>query len=116
MWIGNVSRLATSGIDGRPLLTPGVETMGIYEWLLRPILFRMDPEEAHHFTQGTALKLSAVWPRTAGLFRYEEEDLQVSLAGIALDNPVGLAAGFDKNAMLVGILGHVGFAFAEVGS
>ncbi len=90
--------------------------MGIYGWLLRPILFQMDPEEAHHFSQRAALTLSAGWPLAAGFFQYQAKDLEVRLAGVRLDNPVGLAAGFDKNGVLVGMLGHVGFGFAEVGS
>ncbi|MBA3992528.1 MAG: quinone-dependent dihydroorotate dehydrogenase [Cyanobacteria bacterium DS2.3.42] len=78
---------------------------------LRSLLFRMDPEEAHTL----AIKLA---PLAAGLAGgpFEDDCLATSVAGIKFANPVGLAAGFDKNGRLTGCLASFGFGFAEVGS
>ncbi len=88
----------------------------IYRSLIRPALFQLDCEQAHHLAHLVVSSMSPLWPLLSGLFRYERTDLQVDLNGINLSNPVGLAAGFDKNGKLVSILGQLGFAFAEVGS
>ena len=75
------------------------------------VLHRMDPEEAHHLSL-KALKtglLTLGKPRSPGR-------LAINLAGLNLPNPIGLAAGYDKNAQVVDALGRVGFGFVEVGA
>jgi dihydroorotate dehydrogenase len=85
-----------------------------YENLMRPILFRLDPESVHHLASGC---LRASQPLLGGLgLAYEKDDLKTDLFGKAIKNPIGLAAGFDKNAGLVPVLGNLGFGFAEIGS
>ena len=90
-----------------------------YRRLVKPLLFRMDPETVHDrmvsFGQllGRSASLRAL---TAALFSYEHPSLARNILGIRFANPVGLAAGFDKNAELLEILPAVGFGFAEVGS
>lgn len=85
--------------------------MSFGERLALPLLRRMDPETAH----GLALRALG-----AGLGQRAPADafprLATSLAGLALANPVGLAAGFDKNATVVGALGAAGFGFVEAGA
>src|SRR5262249_21917237 len=78
---------------------------------MRSLLFKMDPEEAHTL----AVQLA---PLAAGLFGSTLSDgsLETSFAGVKLANPVGLAAGFDKNGRLPGCLAKFGFGFAEIGS
>lgn len=78
---------------------------------LRSLLFRLDPEEAHTL----AIKLA---PLAAGLAGspFHDQCLSTKVAGIKFSNPVGLAAGFDKNGLLTGCLAKFGFGFAEVGS
>ena len=78
---------------------------------LRSLLFRMDPEEAHTL----AIKLA---PLAAGLASgpFQDERLSTTVAGVKFANPVGLAAGFDKNGRLTGCLARFGFGFAEIGS
>lgn len=78
---------------------------------LRSLLFRMDPEAAHTL----AIKLA---PLAAGLAGgpFHDQCLSTKVAGIKFSNPVGLAAGFDKNGLLTGCLARFGFGFAEVGS
>ncbi|GAB5445357.1 quinone-dependent dihydroorotate dehydrogenase [Gymnodinialimonas sp.] len=76
-----------------------------------PLLRRLDPERAH----GLALKaLQNGFGPTGGA--YTSTRLATDLAGMALPNPIGLAAGFDKNAEVMGPLQQAGFGFIEVGA
>lgn len=92
----------------------------IYRSVLRPLLFCLDPEEAHELGQKLLPAAGGMTSvvRAACLQGVEEALplLRTSLAGEALASPVGLAAGFDKNGCLVQYLGDLGFAFAEIGS
>ena len=85
--------------------------------LLRPLLFRLDAERAHHLGMQAARLAQAVTPSlVARAFAYEADALRQSLWGLDFPNPIGLAAGFDKNAELVPFWTALGFGFAEVGS
>ncbi len=91
----------------------------MYESVLRPLLFRLDPELAHHVglwglgLWDLAPSLAAVARRRA---RAERSTLKVRLGGLDFPNPVGLAAGLDKNAeALVGLFAQ-GFGAVEVGT
>ncbi|PWU03290.1 MAG: quinone-dependent dihydroorotate dehydrogenase [Candidatus Melainabacteria bacterium] len=88
----------------------------LYSKVVRPLLFRMDCEDAHRFVHETARQYGTLWPLLSGLYQYRGDDLACQFAGVNFANPVGLAAGFDKNGDLVEMLGHVGFGFAEIGS
>jgi len=83
--------------------------MPFYESVLRPLLFLVDPETAHN------LGLRAV---SAGLVKARAPDraLAVSAFGVRFPNPVGLAAGFDKNAVALSRWKDLGFGFVEVGT
>jgi dihydroorotate dehydrogenase len=91
----------------------------MYKALIRPILFCFDPEKAHHFTFGIIRTLSKI-PGVSALIRrlYEVRDhrLERELFGIRFKNPVGLAAGFDKDARLFNELSNFGFGFIEIGT
>lgn len=93
--------------------------MSVYEAAVRPLLFRLDAERAHNLTLA-ASELggrSALVRRAAGrAFTLRDPRLETSLAGIPLQNPLGLAAGFDKNARAVRMLGALGFGHLEIGS
>lgn len=78
--------------------------------ILRPALFRLDAESAHGLALA-ALKLAG--PARAPLF---PASLSTQVAGIAFPNPVGMAAGFDKDGEVPDALLGLGFGFAEVGS
>ncbi|WP_103027012.1 quinone-dependent dihydroorotate dehydrogenase [Salinibacter altiplanensis] len=85
--------------------------------LLRPLLFRLSPEWAH------TASLWAAWvaqrtalPLVASQYQFEDERLRQRLWGNTFPNPVGLAAGADKNARAVPFWEAVGFGFVEVGS
>ena len=87
--------------------------------LIRPILFLFNPEFIHHFTF-RAIKLLALIPGKLWLWRqlYKITDTRLSreVFGIQFQNPVGLAAGFDKDAKLFDELGAFGFGFVEIGT
>ncbi|WP_170001727.1 quinone-dependent dihydroorotate dehydrogenase [Pseudopontixanthobacter vadosimaris] len=77
--------------------------------LLRPALFRLDPERAHTLAL-RALRLRPPGPRASA------GRLATRVAGLSFPNPVGMAAGFDKDALVPDELLGLGFGFAEVGS
>lgn len=90
-----------------------------YQKILKPILFKFDPEFVHdRFLLVGGLLGSNVVTRkiTAALFRYRHPALEQEIHGIKFANPVGLSAGFDKDANLINSLPAVGFGFAEIGS
>lgn len=82
----------------------------IYERLLRPLLFGLDPEQAHNLAL-TAIRSGLVFAR-----RFVDESLAQNLFGVHFPNPLGLAAGFDKNAVALDRWAGLGFGFAEVGT
>lgn len=92
----------------------------VYKGVLKPFFFLFDPEFVHdRMTNfGTLLGKSSLTRRlTAILFRHSNEEfLAQKIHNIHFPNPVGLSAGFDKNANLLNILSEVGFGFMEVGS
>lgn len=87
--------------------------------LIKRFLFRYDPEKAHYLTFDL-LKLFVGNPLgrglTAGLCRSSDPRLRKQLFGITFDNPVGLAAGLDKDAKAFDELGALGFGFVEIGT
>jgi dihydroorotate dehydrogenase len=90
-----------------------------YAHVLKPFFFMNDPERVHDWMTRAGIILGATsggrW-LTSALFDYKNPMLRQEVRGIVFDNPVGLSAGFDKNAQLTGILPSVGFGFVEVGS
>jgi dihydroorotate dehydrogenase len=91
----------------------------MYKFLLKPLLFLFDPEKIHHFTF-SALKFflkSAFMRRlTAGLYNVSDKTLERTVFGLQFTNPVGLAAGFDKDARLFDELACFGFSHIEIGT
>jgi dihydroorotate dehydrogenase len=87
--------------------------------LIRPYLFSMDPEKAHKFTTnmlGTALKLPIIGNSLRNLGSFQHPMLERHLFGLRFRNPVGLAAGFDKNGELLSEMEQLGFGFLEIGT
>ncbi|WP_068773724.1 quinone-dependent dihydroorotate dehydrogenase [Paenibacillus sp. FJAT-26967] len=92
----------------------------VYKSIAKPVLFRMDPEKAHHLTvhglefaskvPGLPSCIQAVW----GVRKAAE--LQMSLWNLSFPSPVGLAAGLDKNGVAVAGFSQMGFGFMEVGT
>ncbi len=90
--------------------------MCIYSNFIRPILFQLDPEKAHALAHKFIVNGTSILAALGNKFIYPGKDLQVSIFGNILSNPIGLAAGFDKNGDLVEALKYLGFSFAEIGS
>lgn len=91
----------------------------MWRLLFRPMLFRMDPEWVHHCSMN--LFAASVNPRFAKalvsrLTRTDDPRLEVNKFGISFKNPVGLAAGFDKDALWFEALSTLGFSHIEVGT
>ena len=80
--------------------------------LLRPLIFRLEPEQAHHTTLAM-LKLAARFGLTAPM---PPRSRPTELMGLQLPNPVGLAAGLDKNGEYIDALAALGFGFIEIGT
>ncbi|WP_151089278.1 quinone-dependent dihydroorotate dehydrogenase [Hymenobacter baengnokdamensis] len=91
----------------------------MYKSLVKPLLFKLDAERAHHLVFDN-LKRAARLPGTAALLRslyhYHHPSLERRVFGLSFPNPVGLAAGFDKNAVLTDELATLGFGFVEIGT
>ncbi|MBU3012040.1 quinone-dependent dihydroorotate dehydrogenase [Polaribacter vadi] len=91
----------------------------MYKLIIRPFFFLFDPEKIHYFTFSLVKFLSKI-PLVPNLFRslYQVNDkkLERNLFGLTFKNPVGLAAGFDKNAVLYNELANFGFGFIEIGT
>ncbi|MBI4055970.1 MAG: quinone-dependent dihydroorotate dehydrogenase [Elusimicrobia bacterium] len=90
----------------------------LYKLALRPFLFRMDPERAHDSSK-KFLRAAQDSRFMRGFFSQVFSypwDQPVSVGGVVFPNPVGLAAGYDKNGELLGIIPSFGFGFVEVGT
>ena len=91
----------------------------MYQRLIKPFLFQFDPEKVHYFTF-SMIKLLTSIPGVNLLLKYlyvvEDPKLERVVFGLKFPNPVGLAAGFDKNAVLYKELSHFGFGFIEIGT
>ncbi|HSM62852.1 MAG TPA: quinone-dependent dihydroorotate dehydrogenase, partial [Gillisia sp.] len=91
----------------------------MYKSIIRPLLFKFDPEKVHYFTFD-ALKFLFKIPGVSSLlknqFQINDPRLERKVFGLTFKNPVGLAAGFDKNAVLYKELDQLGFGFVEIGT
>mgnify|MGYP006096125705 FL=1 len=91
----------------------------MYKLIVRPLLFCFDPEKVHHITF-SLIKLVHSIPGISTIIRAiyssNNQKLERTVLGIKFPNPVGLAAGFDKNAKLFKQLSNFGFGFIEVGT
>lgn len=91
----------------------------MYKLLIRPIFFWFDPEKIHHFTF-SFIRLVSKIPGAKAVFRrlylVNDPRLETEVFGLRFKNPVGLAAGFDKDAKLYEELSNFGFGFIEIGT
>ena len=96
-----------------------IQTYGMYKAILRPFFFLFDPEKIHYFVF-RLIRLSNAIPGAAAinkkLYSIEDKRLETELFGLKFKNPVGIAAGFDKNAVLINQLENYGFGFIEIGT
>lgn len=91
----------------------------MYKSLIRPLLFLIGPEKVHHLVF-RILQINGKVPGFQSLlkamFQYQNPKLEKEIFGIRFKNPVGLAAGFDKDARLIDELACFGFGFIEIGT
>jgi dihydroorotate dehydrogenase len=91
----------------------------MYKSLLKPIFFRLQPERAHHLTLSLLETVMAI-PGAAHIFKslyhFEDPRLEREVFGLKFKNPVGLAAGFDKDGKHINSMATLGFGFIEVGT
>ncbi|HSC86133.1 MAG TPA: quinone-dependent dihydroorotate dehydrogenase, partial [Polyangiaceae bacterium] len=90
----------------------------LYRLLIRPLLYLLSAETAHRLIVGLLLLVQRIPGGTwlLGLFHRRVQDAPVRALGLDFPSPVGLAAGFDKNAEVYRALGALGFGFVEVGT
>lgn len=91
----------------------------MYKAIIKPLLFKIDPEKAHEFTfefLKSVNKLPGVAQLLEKRYKIEDRSLEREVFGLKFKNPVGLAAGFDKNAVLYKELDKMGFGFIEIGT
>jgi len=91
----------------------------MYKLLIRPLLFWFDPEKVHYFTFSAIRFISSI-PGVSSIFRanyvVDDKRLETEVFGLKFKNRVGLAAGFDKDAVLYNELSNFGFGFIEIGT
>lgn len=91
----------------------------MYKLLIRPILFLFDPEAVHHLTFKWLkyfLNIPFIKEAVKNHYTLNDKQLETEVFGLKFPSPVGLAAGFDKDALLYNELSNFGFGFIEVGS
>jgi dihydroorotate dehydrogenase len=89
---------------------------GIYERLVRPLLFALSPEAAHNVAIRN-LRAASNWPAALRqLERFRPPRKPTTVFGLTFPNPIGLAAGFDKNGVAVPAWAALGFGFVEIGT
>ena len=91
----------------------------MYKKIIRPILFLFDTEKVHNFTFlffKIILNLPFIGYIVRKIYSVENKKLHKKIFGLEFKNPVGLAAGFDKNAKLYNELTCFGFGFIEIGT
>jgi len=87
--------------------------------LVKPLFFQMNPEQAHHNVTSGLKFFTKIWGSDAllkSLYTVEDPRLQTTVFGLTFKNPVGLAAGFDKNADYIEQMSKLGFGFIEIGT
>lgn len=91
----------------------------MYKKIIRPLLFRIQPEAIHHLLIN-GMKICKYVPFAKSILNstmsYSHPSLEREVIGIKFPNPIGMAAGFDKNAEVYDVLGSMGFGFVEIGT
>ncbi len=91
----------------------------MYKYFLKPLLFLLSPESAHHYVFSTLkffFRAPGIAAATRSCYAVNDPRLEKNVFGLKFPNPVGLAAGFDKDAKLFDELACFGFGFIEVGT
>lgn len=89
--------------------------MNFYKTFIKPLLFKFQPEKAHKLIFNF-LKIPGVNFLLKIFFKFESEKLAFSKSNFNVKNPIGLAAGLDKDGEVINQLGNIGFGFVEIGT
>jgi dihydroorotate dehydrogenase len=89
--------------------------MSIYTNLIRPLLFTLPPERAQKLAE-VAFLAKPLWKTSRPFFQVDDERLHTNMGGIHLPNPIGLAAGYDKNCRMIESLSNIGFGYIVAGT
>ena len=103
----------------RPLYQLALNTGNMYKLIIRPILFLFDPERVHHWAfiwLRLLQRIPFVGALQKSIFQIKKSNLERKVFGIKFPNPIGLAAGFDKNAIAIDAFANFGFGFIEIGT
>lgn len=98
---------------------PQYFNMNLYKSLIFPVLSRIDPEKIHYVAMDVlrlVCKIPGGKSLISAIYNYENTHLEKEVLGIRFKNPVGLAAGFDKNGKWIDELACLGFGFVEIGT
>lgn len=87
-----------------------------YERFVRPLLFSLEAETAHHFTIASLRSASDFGPALRALKQFAPPSKPKTLFGLNFPNPIGLAAGLDKNGVALPVWAALGFGFIEIGT
>ena len=91
----------------------------MYKSIIRPVFFKFDPEKVHHFTFSMIKMMQAIPGAKAiikSVYQVNDQRLEREIFGLKFKNPVGLAAGLDKDAKIYNELDAFGFGFIEIGT
>src|SRR5574342_128662 len=88
----------------------------LYKSVVRPLLFSKDPEQSHEQILALLSRLEFLYGAVNQVCRVEDERLTVRIGPLTCPNPVGLAGGFDKNAVAPKMISAFGFGFMEIGA
>lgn len=91
----------------------------MYRYLIRPILFLFPPETIHHLLISLlrfAFKIPGIYQLVRAVYSTTDKSLETEFLGLTFNSPVGLAAGFDKNASVYREFSAFGFSFIEIGT
>ncbi|NNF22581.1 MAG: dihydroorotate dehydrogenase (quinone), partial [Saprospiraceae bacterium] len=91
----------------------------MYKSILRPLFFKLSPEKAHHAAVDL-FKFGLSFPGgnklISTIYDFQDPSLEREVFGLKFKNPVGLAAGFDKDGKYFESMAHLGFGFIEIGT
>ena len=88
----------------------------LYKSIIRPLLFRKDPEESHEMILALMAKAEGFSAILEKFYGVDDPRLAVKIGSLTFSNPVGLAGGFDKNALAPRTIASFGFGFMEIGA
>lgn len=100
-------------------ISASLATFAFMYKIVKPLFFSMSPETAHHNVTGGLRRFNKIWGAQAllkALYTVEDKRLEREVFGLKFKNPVGLAAGFDKNAEYIDDMAKLGFGFIEIGT